>query len=318
MNEIVESCRFVAKHSEHVKIHSEKIQEFAEYFDHSHIKHWIDDAPFDLKQLSREDRLHFLLVFNAISFSYWGEPKWKIVYNGDEVDGAYGMICAIARSVEKGIPILDPYFLSQMSEEEFSRVLEGNVEIPLFQERYHILQNVGKTLLEKFDGKFSNVVEQAGGDAQKFLNLLVKHFPSFEDMSEYHGKQVFFFKRAQLLIADIYQAFSDFQYGKWGNIDMLTACADYKLPFVMRRLGILSYSDSLTKKIDGRVELVHGSQEEVELRACTIWAVEMIKKQVQKKIPEVDSIHVNDHIWVLGQEKYKDDKPYHLTRTIAY
>ena len=55
------------------------------------------------------------------------------------------------------------------------------------------------------------------------------------------------------------------------------------------------------------------SEEEVEIRANTIWANELIKKELKKKIPNINSIHVNDHLWLLGQ-----CKPYHLTRTTAY
>ena len=92
MNRIIETCKFVVDNSQHVKINSEKVNEFVNYFNHSHIKHWIDESPFNLRKLNLKDRLHFLLVFNSISFSYWGDPKWKIIYHSEEVDGAYGMI----------------------------------------------------------------------------------------------------------------------------------------------------------------------------------------------------------------------------------
>ena len=114
------------------------------------------------------------------------------------------------------------------------------------------------------------------------------------------------------------QAFNGHEFGKLKNIDKLTACADYKLPFVLRRLGIFSYSDYLADKIDNQIQIDKDSEEEVELRANTIWVVELIKQKVKKKIAHADSIHVNDHIWILGQKKLKNDKPYHLTRTTSY
>lgn len=47
-------------------------------------------------------------------------------------------------------------------------------------------------------------------------------------------------------------------------------------------------------------------------------AVEMMKDAIQVQYPEVNSIHINDFIWLLGQTKSVEDKPYHRTRTCRY
>lgn len=318
MNKILESARFVVDNSQHVKINSKKIDEFCEYFNHSHIKHWINESPFNIRKLNPKDRLHFLLVFNAISFSYFGDPKWKIGYKSKEFDGSYGMIAALGRAIENKFPILNAKYLSDISASDFSKILEGNVQIPLFKERSNILREVGTVLSKKFYGDFTNLVKKANGDSQKLLSLIVENFPSFEDSSTYKGKRVYFYKRAQLLISDIYQAFNGHELGRLKNINELTACADYKLPFVLRRLGILSYSDCLTEKIDNQIQIDKDSEEEIEIRANTILVVELIKRKIKTKIAHADSIHVNDHLWLLSQKKLKNDKPYHLTRTTAY
>ena len=257
-------------------------------------------------------------MLNSVSFSYWGDPKWKIIYHSKKVDGAYGMICAIAKAIENKIPILDVKYLSEIKEEELSKILEGNIQIPLFEERLNILRGIGTVLIEKFNGDFANLIKKANGDSQKLLRLIVENFPSFEDSSIYKGRRVYFYKRAQLLISDIFQAFDGHKFGKLRNITELTACADYKLPFVLRRLGIFSYSYYLTDKIDNQIQIDKDSEEEIEIRANTIWVVELIKQKLKKKIPHVGSIHINDHLWMLGQKKLKNDKPYHLTRTVCY
>jgi len=318
MNKIIESTKFVADHSQHVKINSKEVDNFCEYFSPKHMKHWFNEAPFDIKKLNPKDRLHFLLVFNSISFSYWGDPKWKIQYNGEELDGAYGMIGAIGRAIENKFPILEAKYLANISESNFLKILEGNVQIPLFEERLNILREVGNVLLKKFNGDLTNLVLKASGDSQKLLNLIIENFSSFTDESTYKGTKVYFYKRAQLLTADIYQAFIDHEFGRLKNINELTACADYKLPFVLRRLGIFSYSDYLANKIDNQIQIEKDSEEEIEIRANTIWTVELMKQKIKQKIDQVDSIHINDHIWMLGQKKLKNDKPYHLTRTTSY
>jgi hypothetical protein len=318
MNRILESAKFVVDNSQHVKINSKEVNNFCEYFNQGHIQYWLNESPFDIRKLNPKDRLHSLLVFHSISFSYWGDPKWKIQYNSKELDGAFGMMGAIGRAIENKFPILDAKYLSNIKESHFGTILEGNIQIPLFEERLNIIREVGNILLKKFDGDFTNLVRQANKDSQKLLTLIIENFPSFEDDSIYKGKRVYFYKRAQLLVSDIFQVFAEYEFGRLKNINELTAFADYKLPFVLRRLGVLSYSDYLANKIDNQIQIDKDSEEEVEIRANTIWVVELIKQKVKKKIAQVDSIHINEHIWMISHKKLKNDKPYHLTRTTAY
>ena len=52
------------------------------------------------------------------------------------------MIAALGRAVEKGIPILDPEYLAHICSLDLQEILEGTIEIPLFEERLHILKEV--------------------------------------------------------------------------------------------------------------------------------------------------------------------------------
>ena len=47
-------------------------------------------------------------------------------------------------------------------------------------------------------------------------------------------------------------------------------CADYRVPVVLRELGVLQYAPALAAAVDSRRELAPGSQEEVEIRAATV------------------------------------------------
>ena len=75
MNKILESTKFVVENSAFMRINSERLVEFANGFDHGTAKHWLSATPFNFSRFSDEDKLHFLIIFNAISFCYWGEPK---------------------------------------------------------------------------------------------------------------------------------------------------------------------------------------------------------------------------------------------------
>lgn len=320
MNIITQTTKYVIEKSMQVKINQSAINQFCKNIEHKHIKHWLTEAPFDVNKLSSEQRLTFLLFFNSISFSYWGEPKWAVSYKGRRFDGSWAMIASLAKALESKKSIFNSDYLSTISEQEFTEILKGEegTKIPLFDERLKIVREVASAIKTKCNNSILDLVQAADNDTLKLLNIIITTFPSFEDSTVYKGRKVFFYKRAQLLVADIYQAFKESGSGNLKNIDKLTACADYKIPQMLRKLGILEYSTSLANKIGSFTQILKHSEEEVEIRASTIWAVELIKQTLRDKMPRVNSIHVNDHLWLLSQTKSEDDRPYHRTRTTAY
>jgi hypothetical protein len=318
ISNILDTTKFVIENSDLVRINHERLTEFANGFDHGKAEHWLSAAPFNFSHFGDDEKLHFVILFNTLSFCYWGEPKWAVEYKDKTHDGAWGMILALGRGIEEGATLLDYDFCSTISKEELAHILRGNTEIPLLEERWKILREIGLNMSATFGGKARNLIAEANGDAKKLLELIVQNFPSFSDVSPYKDKHVYFHKRSQLLVADIYQIFDGKGFGELKNVDTLTACADYKLPQILRKLGILEYTTALAEKIDTKTEIAHNSPEEVELRANTIWAVELIKQEVKKRSPQIMSFEVNDHLWLATQEKFPDDKPYHRTRTTAY
>jgi len=318
MNKILETTKRVAENSVFVKIDQARILEFSKNFDHGSVKHWLNAAPIDFGKFSDEEKLHFLFLFNSLSFSYWGEPKWTVEDQGKKFGGSWGLVKALDKGIKNGFNLLDFDYCSKISREDFLKIFHGNVEIPLLEERWNILRELGMVMVEKFQGRAANLVSEANGDALKFLDLILENFPSFQDVSIYNDQEVYFQKRAQQLVADIFQLFDGIGFGEFKDTEELTACADYKLPQILRKSGILVYADSLADKIDNKIEIPHSSVEEMEIRANTIWAVEFIRQGVSKRQPNIKSFEINDHLWLATQEKFPDDKPYHRTRTTAY
>lgn len=317
-NHILDSTRFVVEQAQLVHLNQERIQKFAENFNHSNTQHWLTAAPFQFSHLTPEQQLNFLVLFNAMSFSYWGDPKWTVEAEGQSYDGAWGLIMALGRAVKEHRPILDFTHLVHIPKEHFAHMLHGNVEIPLLEERFSIFRELGRVMTDRYQGQASQLVAQARGSVPKLVELIVEYFPSFVDKASYQGQEVFFFKRAQLLAADIVQWFKGEFIGEFAGLEKLTACADYKLPQILRKRGILEYAPSLAATVDSKTEIVAGSPEEVEIRAHTIWAVEFISREVRKRNPGVNPMEIGDHLWQTSQLKSPDDKPYHRTRTTAY
>jgi hypothetical protein len=63
--------------------------------------------------------------------------------------------------------------------------------------------------------------------------------------------QVFLYKRAQIFVADLYGAFGGTGLGAFSDISCLTMFADYRVPVVLRCMGVLEYSDQLAAKVGG-------------------------------------------------------------------
>jgi hypothetical protein len=60
---------------------------------------------------------------------------------------------------------------------------------------------------------------------------------------------VFFYKRAQIFVGDVYGAFGGKGLGCFHDIDQLTMFADYRVPVVLRLMGLLHYSPELQQQV---------------------------------------------------------------------
>lgn len=318
MNKVLDSTKYVVDHSACVSIKPEAVKRFSDGFAPGNSRPFLSDMPLDISKLSEEQKLNFLLVFSSQAFSFWGEPKWTVEFEGKKLDGSYGMVLAIKRALAEGKAVLDPKYRAAISREDFSQILQANTEIPLLDERLKIFVETGRVLEEKFGGGISNLLRGANHDVLTLLELIADNFSSYRDASEFMGRKVYFFKRLQYFVSEIYETFDGKGWGQFQNIGELTACADYKLPQVLRKFGVLEYEKKLADKIDKKVPLIHNSEEEIEIRANSIWAVEYIKEQLKKRMPNITSTDINDHLWLYTQIKRPEDKPYHLCRTTAY
>ncbi|XP_056661920.1 Q-nucleotide N-glycosylase 1 isoform X2 [Monodelphis domestica] len=200
--------------------------------------------------------------------------------------------------------------------------------MPLIEERHKILNETGKILLEKFGGSFLNCVRKCDRSAQKLLSLIVENFPSYRDVAKYEGKNISFYKRAQILVADTWSVLEGRGDGCFSDISRITMFADYRLPQVLAHLGAIRYSDALLKKLLEGELLPSGVKEEVEIRGCSVWCVELIRDRVlelikQKRLKisvEINSVLIDYYLWDYARDHRDDMKgiPFHRTRCIFY
>jgi hypothetical protein len=260
----------------------------------------------------------YVLVADAMNFSFWGEPKWTITAGGRRLDGWWGFVAALRHALEEGWPLLDARWLSAVRTEDLAQIFRGEGKLPLLEERARHLRELGGLLLERYDGESSRLVTAAGQSAVRLVRTLVTALPSFNDTAVYRGRPIPFYKRAQITVADLAIAFQNRGLGHFIDLDQLTAFADYKLPQVLRREGILVYAPALATNVDKQRPLLPGSAAEVEIRAGTIWAVELLRQALARHGTRLTAAEIDEVLWELGQRPDPRDRPYHRTRTVFY
>jgi hypothetical protein len=268
-----------------------------------------------------EETVRWIFVLDVLNHCFWpdvGEPVWTVTFEGRPWSGYWGLAASLKRAQRAGVPLTRSTFLAAISAETLRHIFSGDGEIPLFEERLFNLREAGRILQSQWQGDFVHVLASAAGDAVRAVRNIVDSFPSFRDDAYYRGETVYFWKRAQICVADIHAAFEGKGRGQFSRIDELTAFADYKLPQVLRELGVIIYHPELARKVDAMELLEPGGEEEVEIRAMTVWAVEAFKEVFRRNGREVTSAWIDHWLWQLGQEDRFRKRPYHRCRTIFY
>lgn len=159
----------------------------------------------------------------------------------------------------------DPAYYTSLTLDDLRHIFRSDTPsaMPLMEKRLEVLQEVGGILKEKFEGTFENVLRRAENSATKLMEIVTDKFPCFRDTAEFEGRKVGFYKRAQILAADLWVLYRGQAPAGFGDIAELTMFADYRVPQVLVYLGALEYSDGLYKKLKDQYLFTSGEREEV-------------------------------------------------------
>ena len=196
--------------------------------------------------------------------------------------------------------------------DEFSEILSGNVEIPLLKERYETLKSISKIVNKKMKGNFYDSIKEYTKDEELF-NFIITNFECFKDERPFNNQKIYFYKLAQLLTSDILHLREELERIQVDYSNII-GCADYKIPQTLRALGITEYNEELAKIVDEKEQIDIFSKYEVEIRASQIVVIDYI----QKHLKNINSIDINDYLFVYSKKVKEIVKPYHLCRNTNY
>lgn len=313
LEKVLETCQYVVDNARHVKINYEKANDLMNELLEFENVHYLTKVPYSIYGMNTKDIINFLLIYDSIDFSFWGNPKWTIDANGENLDGGIALLHCIYHLFKNRDSVEVYQQLENMTLQDFKKLLSGNIEISLVDERYKIVNSIAIIVNKKMGGNFYNFIKGMNTDNEIF-KVILDNFINFEDTRTYQGKTIYFYKLAQLLTSDILHVL---QNKEQINVDYsnLIGCADYKIPQVMQGFGILEYDDELSSILEHKIEIEENSIFEVEIRASMVVVINYIYEQINRAINRID---INDFVWGKGQDKTKQYKPYHLTRTTSY
>ncbi|MBA3534597.1 MAG: hypothetical protein H0T73_21985 [Ardenticatenales bacterium] len=252
--------------------------------------------------------VQYLLVLDALNFCFWPEPSWDYNRLALALKSAY-LADASCFQAER---------LAHLTQEDTRQLLGGGDDIPLLPQRTTLLRELGRVLAARWEGQPLNLVTAATHSASNLVALMSAEFPGFRDHTIYRGHPVYFYKRAQIFVGDLWGSFEGQGAGRFDDIDQLTMFADYRVPQLLRAEGILDYSERLATIVDLHRELPSGSELEIEIRATTVHAVELLRRALAARGYQITALELDWILWNAGEAQQEQLPAHHRTLTIYY
>ena len=316
LKQVRAGCKAVAERASHIQINTDFIPSYADTLPlESAIQPAHDSESHYLGQ--NEDTAAFFLTLDSINF---GSGYFPHLQKRPGMSGYFTVASCLNDRFKKKGP-LSALELTQLTPERCTRIFEQHPDNKPIAELMRLfakaLNDLGWYLQQDFNSSFTELVDAAGASAERLIQLLVR-MPFFDDVHQYDRIKVPFYKRAQLAAADLSLAFEGQGLGRFDDLQNLTIFADNLVPHVLRVDNILRYPDALISRIEAGKLLAAGSPEEIEIRACALYAVELLKDTINTSGHKITSMGLDFLLWNRGQQPAYKSIPRHRSRTVFY
>ena len=322
---VLDSLHPVIENSREVRTNIDKIHEVASWMAFEELPLPEFTLPMGVGAGDVRETIDFILVADSIDTAFTDfstQTKFQVEYAGRRWFDSEAEFACLKRAMDSGVAILDGRYFAGMSRDELDRIFCGNIPMPMLDEKLAVLRQVGAVLAEKYEGHFYNFVEDCsprlydGGNG--LIERLVKEFPRFNDVSDFEGHEIKFYKLAQLGIWMLYSTLHPMGKFRLDDPEKMAAFADYIVPVGLRLMGITSYSPELEKAINTAQMVPRDSRREIEIRAHCLYSTALLTEEInQLRSPEEQVIipQIDARLWT---HFHKTSWPHHLTRTIMY
>jgi hypothetical protein len=316
LDEVRAACAAVAAVATHVQIDTAKLADYAAALPFDSLQAATFDPQYHFHG-DPADTVAYILTLDAINF---GSGYFPFLHKRPDLSGYFTIAAALTDHFRQHGPLTAPA-LAALTADDCQRIFEQPIDggpIDELMAYFAVaLNEMGHYLLDQFDGQPTALVESANHSAARLVGILAAR-PAFRDVATYRGQAVPFYKRAQIVAADLVLAFDGAGPGAFDDLDQLTIFADNLVPHVLRVDGILRYDATLTAQLAADELLPAGSEEEVEIRAAAIHAVELLVAACRDQGRAVSARELDYLLWHRGLAPHYRELPRHRTRTIFY
>lgn len=297
------ACAWVASRSQSVQIEQNRIEDYAAALAAAPVA---PDLATHFAEGNREARAAFVVCLDAINF---GSGWWPTIRKRPGLSG-YSTIAAGVTERFRAAGGWSAAELAELAAAGIAVVVGQDSGHPLMERYAAALRDVGEHVHSEHGGSFEALVEAANGSAPALAALLAG-WQAFADTSEYEGRPVPFFKRAQIAAADV----NRLGVAPLTGEERLTAFADNLVPHVLRVDGVLRLEPALAARIEAEQLLEHGSPEEVELRACAVHAIELLSCASPERLSPAE---IDATLWHRGASPRYKSVPRPRSRNTSY
>jgi Queuosine salvage protein len=311
LDDVRASCAAVAARARQVAIVAEALPAYAAALPLGTLAAPSIDPAFHV--LSDEaTTVAYFLTLDTINF---GSGYFPLYRKRPGLSGYFNVALSLKEAFEAEGP-WSAEQLSAMTPARCASVFGQDREFHLMALFATALGDLGRLLLAEYDGSPVALVRAAGGSAERLVELLAA-MPYYRDVSAYEDLSVAFYKRAQLAAADLALAVRS-PLTAFRDLDRLTIFADNLVPHVLRVDGVLRYAPELLARIQAEEAIGAGAPEEIEIRACALHAVELLKAEVTRRGERVTSTQLDYYLWNRGQSPPYKAQPRHRARSVYY
>jgi len=261
-----------------------------------------------------------IMLINTLNFVFT-DFSTSVKYKIENLSDTDAMVYQIEKALLEGVPLTQGHYMRDMDLKEFKRIFTGNIEMPMADEKVEILNNVGDTLVTKYDGDWINFIDDGPkklyDNGEGLVERLVRDFKRFDDHSIFENEKVYFLKLAQLAFWGIHRELSK-RHFYIEDMENMTAFADYIIPVALESFGIVKYSSGLKEKINSGILIDRDSIEEIEIRSTSIYVTAKLTELINNYKNEEEKIIIPQLDFKLWTDFHADERPHHLTKTIMY
>lgn len=241
---------------------------------------------------TEEEMIMYFLIRDSVNFCYWyGKPSIR-------PNGSSSGKLAEVLSKQFEITRRGPLFYESVIYQFDQKLKKGR--FPLVAERVDCLSELTDA------NHRARVVNAVQHSPELALAAMIELYPRYTSDV--------FLKRPSLFIGEIYKnaQFADYESNWPCEIWNFPVPVDYHLPNILRNMGLIVYKPELATKVDHNVQLLKGSEEEVEIRAATVAVCQTLSHL------SCCPVCILDEYLFAKRHQARKQYPFHLTITTDY